>query len=108
MVPEVPRGVLEAVHVAGMLALKVLHEAGDGSFSQGFQQEVNMVGHEAEGMDADFVAPRQDVEPVEVDDGVSGTEEGPLALGAALVDVIDLSALPVANTGRVGLRSHTE
>jgi hypothetical protein len=67
-----------------------------------------MIGHEAESMDADLVAPRQDVKTVEVEDGVSGTEKGPLALGAALIDVVNLPALPLAKAGRVWLSSHTE
>jgi len=59
-------------------------------------------------MDADFVAAGENVELIEVEDGVNGVEEGVLAAGASLVDVIDLSALPVADAGWVGLFVHTD
>ena len=107
VVPEVALGVLvEGVHVAGVLGLEALHEARNGAFSQGFEQEMDVVGHEAKGVDADFVAAGEEVESVEVKDGVGGAEEGFVALGSALVDVIDLAAFPVAEAGWVRLGSH--
>ena len=107
VVPEVALGAMvEGIHVAGVLALEVLHESGDGASAEGLEHEVDVVGHEAEGVDADLVAAGEEVETIEVKDGVGGAEKGPVALGAALVDVVDLAALPVAEAGRIGLGLH--
>ena len=104
--PEVALGVAESIDVAGVEALEVLHEAGDGAAPEGFEHEMDVVGHEAKGVDADFVAAGEEVEFVEVKDRVGGAEEGFVALGSALVDVIDLAAFPVAEAGWVRLGSH--
>ena len=103
--PEVAFGAAEAVHVAGVEALEVLHESRNGTAPEGFEHEVDVVGHEAEGMDADFVAAREEVEPVEVEQEMGGGVEGVLPLGSALVDVVDVAAFPFSEAGRVGLRS---
>jgi len=108
MVPEVAGGVLEAVHVARVLTLEELHEPGDRAAAKGLEEQVDVIGHQAEGVDADLVAAGEVVEAVEVEDEVSGADEGGLSLRAALVDVVDLPAFPVAKAGRVWLRSHTE
>jgi len=100
--------VLEAVHVAGVLTLEELHEPGDRTAAEGFEEQVDVIGHQAEGVDADFVATGEVIEAVEVEDEVSGADERGLALRAALVDVVDLPAFPVAKAGRVRLRAHTE
>ena len=103
--PEVALGVAESIDVAGVEALEVLHEAGDGAAPEGFEHEMDVVGHEAKGVNADFVAAGEEVEPLEVEEEVGGGVEGVLALGAALVDVEGLAAFPAAEAGRVGLGS---
>lgn len=103
--PEVAFGVVESIDVAGVEALEVLHEAGDGPAAEGFEHEMDVVGHEAKGVDADFVAAGEEVEALEVEEEVGGGVEGALALGAALVDVEGLAAFPAAEAGRVGLGS---
>lgn len=62
-----------------------------------------MVGHEAEGVDTNLVAPGECIKAVEVEDEVGGVTEDVLALGTALVDMVDLTALEVAKAGRVRL-----
>jgi len=59
-------------------------------------------------MDADLVTARENVKLVEVEDGVNGAEERILAPGSALVDVVDLAALPVTEARWIGLCSHTD
>ena len=71
----------------------------------GSKHEVDVVRHQAEGMDANAVATGEDVEAVEVAEEVFRAVEGVLALRASLVDVIDLSAFPIANPRRVELIS---
>ena len=56
-------------------------------------------------MDADSISSSEDVEAVEVAEEVFRTMEGVLALGAALIDVIDLPAFPIAKPWRVELVS---
>ena len=104
--PEVSFGALEAVHEAGMVALQVLHEAGDGAAAEGFEHEVDMVGHEAEGVDADVVTASEQVKAIEVEEEVFGFVERVLALGTSLVDVVGLAAFPFAKAGRIGLSMH--
>jgi len=106
VMPEVAGGMVEAVDVSRMLALEKLHEARNGTAAEWFEHEVDMVRHEAECVNSYFVATGQDVETIEIEDGVGGADEGRLALGAALVDVVNLSAFPFADARRVGLRSH--
>jgi len=81
----------------------VLHEPGDGAFAKRFEEEMNMIGHEAEGVDTNLVAPGEGIEAIEIEDEVGGVTEDVLALGAALVDMVDLTALEVAKAGRVRL-----
>ena len=103
VVPEVALGVLvEGVHVAGVLGLEALHESRNGAFAQGFEQEMDVVGHEAEGVDADAVAAGEAIEAVEVADELGTRLEDSLAAAAALVDVIELPDGPVALLGRGG------
>lgn len=98
--PKVAVGVAEAVDEAGVVALEVLHEAGDGTFALGFEHEVDVGVHEAKGVDADFVAAGEGIEAVQVEDEVGFGVEDALALGAALIDVVDLSAFEVTDAGR--------
>lgn len=98
--PEVAFGAAEPVDEAGVLALEVLHEAGDGAFTQGLKHEMHVVGHDAEGVDADFVAAGEEIEAVEVEDDLGLGVEDALALGSALVDVVDLTAFETAQAGR--------
>ena len=75
---------------------------GDTPFDEGFEDEVDVIGHEAEGVDADAVAAGEAIEMVEVGDELgAGAEDGLLA-AAALVDVVDLAHLPVALARRGG------
>ena len=75
---------------------------GDAPLDEGFEEEVDVVGHEAEGVDADTVAAGEAIEMVEVGDELgAGAEDGLLA-AAALVDVVDLAHMEVALAGRGG------
>ena len=56
-------------------------------------------------MDADLVAAREMVEAVEVEQEMGGLAKDVLALGAALVDVEDVSAFEASQSRRVGLGS---
>jgi len=67
-----------------------------------------MIRHQAETVDANLVTARENVEFVQVEDGVNRVEEGVLAAGSALVDVVDLAALPVAEARWIGLFMHTD
>ena len=88
------------VDAAGELRLQVLHQLRDAPFSQRFEDEVDVVGHEAEGVDPDPVAAGQPVEAAEVGDELGAGLEDFLLAAAALVDVIDLADDPVALAGR--------
>jgi hypothetical protein len=81
----------------------MLHEAGNCSAAQGCEHEVDVVGHEAKGVDANLVATGEEVEPVEVEEEVVGLVEFVLALRPTLVDVKDLAALELAFPGRMRL-----
>lgn len=83
----------------------MLHELRNTAFSLGFEEEMDVVGHEAKGVNADFAAAGDAVELEEVEEEVGGLEEDVLALGAALVDVVDVAAFEVAEAGWVGLGS---
>ena len=57
---------------------------------------MDVVGHQTEGVDADFVTPREPVEPVEVGEELElGMEDAPTAV-ASLVDVVDAAAFEIA------------
>ena len=98
--PKVPIGVAQPVHIAGMVALQVLHQAGDAAFSLGLKHEMHVVVHEAKGMDPHFVTAGESIEPVEVKDDVGFAVKDSLALRSSLIDMVDLPALKVTNAGR--------
>ena len=98
--PKVPIGMSQAIHIAGMIALQVLHQAGDGTLPLRLEHEVDVVVHEAKGMDPDFVAAGESIEPVQIENDVGFAIEDPLALRSALIDMVDLPALKVTNAGR--------
>jgi len=94
--PKVAVGALALENFAGVLRLEVAHEVGDGAFAEGFEDEVDVVGHQAEAVDADFVAAREPVEAIGVGEELGLVVEDGLAAVAPLVDVIALAALEVA------------
>jgi hypothetical protein len=97
--PEVAVGAAESVDEAGVVALEVLHQAGDAMFlASGFEHEMDMVRHEAEGVDPNLITAGEDVEAVEVVDELGLAIEDALPLGGALIDVIDVSALEGSET----------
>ena len=97
--PKVPIGVSQPVHIAGMIALQVLHQARDAAFPFGLKHEVDVVVHEAKGMDPDFVTAGESIKPVQVKNDVGFAIEDPLALRSTLIDMVDLPALKVTNAG---------
>lgn len=99
ILPEVAVALLGAVDPAGVVGLELLHEAGDAVGPGGFEEEVHVIGHEAEGVDADGVAFGEQAESLKVDEELDVGEEDRLTVIAALVDVIDLATLPVAEAG---------
>jgi len=101
--PEVAGESFGLMDFAGVVGLEVLHEAGDAPFGEGFEQEVDVIGHQAEGMDPDAEAAGEAVELVEVADELGAGVEDALAPAAALVDVVDLADVPVAQAGRGGV-----
>jgi hypothetical protein len=58
-----------------------------------------MIGHQAEAMHTDRVSSGKDVEPLEISEQLDVGEEDLLLVVAALVEVIDVAALPVATAG---------
>lgn len=98
--PKVPIGMSQAIHVSGMIALQMLHQARDGTLPLRLEHEVDVVVHEAKGMDPDFVTAGELIEPVQVKNDVGFAIEDPLALRSALIDMVDLTALKLAKTGR--------
>lgn len=98
--PKVPIRVAQAIHIAGMVALQVLHQARVAAFPLGLQHEVDVVVHEAKCMDPDFIAAGQSIEPVQVEDDMGFAIEDPLALRSTLIDMVDLSALKITKAGR--------
>ncbi len=97
--PKVAVALLRAVDPAGMVGLELLHEAGDAIATGRFKDEVDVVGHEAEGMDADGVASSQHVKALEVDEELDFGVENRLLVIAALVDMVDLATLPISQAG---------
>ena len=98
--PEVAVGLLAEENFAGVLRLQVAHEVRDGAFAQGFEDEVDVIGHQTEGMDADFVTAGEAIETVEVGEQLGLGVEDALAAVAALVDVIALAAFERAQRAR--------
>ena len=98
--PKVAIGAPKSVHETGMVALQVLHESRNGTLSQRFKHEVDVVGHEAKGMDADLATSGEGIETVQVVDQLGFAVEDALTLGAALIDVVDLAAFEGAESGR--------
>ena len=97
--PEVAIALLGAVDPAGMVGLELLHEAGNAIPTSRFEDEVDVVGHEAEGVDADGVAPGKHVKALKVDEELDFGVEDRLTVVAALVDMVDLATLPIAQSG---------
>ena len=100
MAPKVAIGASKAVHETSMVALQMLHESRNGVLSQRFKHEVDMVGHEAKGMDPDLAAAGEGIETVQVVDQLGFAIEDTLTLGSALIDVVDLAAFEGAESGR--------
>ena len=100
MTPKVAIGAPKSVHETGMVALEMLHESRNGALSQLFKHEVDVVGHEAKGMDADLATSGEGIETVQVVDQLGFAVEDALTLGAALIDVVDLAAFEGAESGR--------
>ena len=90
--PEVTVGLMLEEYLAGMLRLEVAHEVGDATFAERFEDEMDVVGHQAEGVNADFVAASESVESVEIGEELGLGMEDALTTIAALVDVIDAAA----------------
>jgi len=85
-----------------VVGLQLLHEAGNAVFAGGFDQEVDVVRHQTKGVEADTVAFGEDVDAVQVGDELVVGVEDVLLVVAALVDMVDLAALPIAEP-RVGI-----
>ena len=103
MAPEVAGESFGLVDFAGVVGLEVLHEAGDAPFGEGFEQEVDVIGHQAEGVDTDAEAAGEAIELVEVADEMGAGVEDALASASALIDVVDLADVPVTQAGRGGV-----
>jgi len=103
--PEVAVGPLALENFAGVLRLEVAHEVGDGAFAEGFENEVDVIGHQAEAVDTDFVAAGEPVEAVGVGEKLGLVVEHCLAAVTALIDVVALAALKVALGARWRLRA---
>lgn len=95
MFPQVAIGFAEKQDFAGMLRLEVAHEIGDAAFPGRLEDEMDVIGHQAEGMDADAVAARETVEAVEIGEELGLGLEDALALVATLIDVIGTAAFEV-------------
>ena len=84
----------------------MLHHLRDPPFPQRFKDEMDVVGHEAEGVDADAIAAGEAIKPVEVRDELSAGREDSLPAAASLVDMINFAHFPVAlarrGTGQTG------
>ena len=50
------------VDLPGVVGLQLLHYLRYAPFGEGFEQEMDVVGHEAEGVDADAVAASEAIE----------------------------------------------
>ena len=82
------------VQQAGVAGLEVSHEVGESALPRWFQDQVDVIGHAAEGMDAKGVAPGHEKQAVDVEQVESVVEKHPSAVIASLVDVIDLATAP--------------
>lgn len=92
VLPKMAVGLMLEEYLAGMLRLEVAHEVGDATFAERFEDEMDVVGHQAEGVNADFVAASESVESVEIGEELGLGMEDALAAIAALVDVVDAAA----------------
>lgn len=96
VLPEVAVGLMLEEYLAGMLRLEVAHEVRDASFAERFEDEMDVVGHQAEGVNSDFVAASEAIEPVQIGEELGLGMEDALAAIAALVDVVDAAAFECA------------
>ena len=94
--PQVAGDAHGLMNAAGVMRLQMLHQLRDAPFAKRFEDEVDVVGQQAEGMHADAVAAGEAIEAVEVGDELGAGLEDSLPAAAALVDVIDLPDGPVA------------
>ncbi|MFM2124335.1 MAG: hypothetical protein RL328_786 [Acidobacteriota bacterium] len=89
--PEVAGAALADVDGLGVAAVDAAHEDGEGVFAVGDCDEVDVVGHEAVGEEADAAGVEVFAEELQVEFAVAYGEEDVLAVGSALGDVIGQS-----------------
>lgn len=94
--PKVAGDAHGLMDAAGVLRLQMLHQLRDTPFAQRLEDEVDVVGHQAEGVYTDPVTAGEAIEAVEVGDELGTGLKDFLPAAAALVDVIDLPDDPVA------------
>ncbi len=95
MLPQMAVGLAQMKNLAGVLRLQVAHEMRNAMTPSLVQDKVHVVGHEAEGMDANAVTAGEAVETIEVGEKLGCVLEDALAFVTTLVDVIGLEALEV-------------
>lgn len=95
VLPKMAIGLAEVKNLAGVLRLQVAHEMRNAVTPGLVQDEVHVIGHEAEGMEADVMPAGEAVETVEVGEKLGGVLEDTLAFVTTLVHVIGLEALEV-------------
>jgi hypothetical protein len=88
VLPEVAAAVAAGVDHLGVAAVCAAEEDGEGVLVFGDGDEVDVIGHEAEGEEADACVGEVGGEVVEVDAAVGLGEEDVLVVGAALGDVV--------------------
>ena len=98
--PQVAGDAHILMHATGVVRLQVLHHLRDTPFGPRLEDEMNVVGHEAEGVDADAVPAGQAIELVEERDKLGPSLKDALLAASPLVDVINLAHFPIALTRR--------
>jgi hypothetical protein len=88
VLPEVACAESAGIKVLSVAAVGATESGGQGVGSVGDDDEVDVVGHEAVGEDAEARMGRVQAEEFEVDLAVGVVEEDKLAIGAALSDVM--------------------
>ena len=88
VLPEVSGAAAAGIDHLGVAAVGAAEEDGEGVFAVGDGDEVDVVGHEAVGEEADAGVGEVGGEEVEVDTAVGLGEEDVLVVGAALGDVV--------------------
>lgn len=88
VLPEVAGAVAAGIDHLGVAAVGAAEEDGEGVLVFGDGDEVDVIGHEAEGEEADAGVWEVGGEEVEVDAAVGLGEEDVLVVGAALGDVV--------------------